>query len=286
MSPADDSLPLIKAKTVQSHQPSESGCWASDERWDAALSCSGGRIPKRLSFIWLNFQNRGHDATPPPKYRKQIRRWIQLHPSWTIRLWNDTKAREFLQKGSDRELENAFLKADPPILAADMLRVAILEREGGVYVDLDARCLKAIDPLIAPDPETPDLVLLDTYLSWFRNNWFMAATPNHPFMTAYLREMLRRLKWVVNGQKSHLGPLLCTGPMALAAIFNRRLEWDSGSVVLRMTDHNHYAFHYAEGSWTTGYGPLVHDAAILLVCLVVLLCFIAAGYFLIRRFRR
>ncbi len=286
----------IKPKTVP---PKRSSWWASDERWAAAaLNCSG--IPKRLSLIWLNFQNRGQDARPPPKYRKEIRRWIHLHPTWAIRVWNDSKATEFLRKGTNRELEAAFLKADPPILAADMLRVAILEREGGAYVDVDARCLKSIDPVIGPiddsdegddeEREIPDLILLDSSRSWFRNNWFMACIPQHPFMTTYIREMLKRLSWEINGQRSHLGPLLCTGPMALAATFAQRNEWDSGSVVLRELPSKDPAYrfmrHSADGSWTSGYGPLLHDAAILLGSLVLLLCILLGGYFLIRRFRR
>jgi mannosyltransferase OCH1-like enzyme len=292
----DACISPIKPKPVR---VKTSSWWASDARWaDAAVHTSG--IPKRLSLIWLNFQNRGQDAKPPPKYRKEIRRWIHLHPTWAIRVWNDSKASEFLRNGSNRELESAFLKADPPILAADMLRVAILEREGGAYVDVDAQCLKAIDPVIGPtvdqdaeetdddEREIPDLVLLDSSRSWFRNNWFMACLPQHPFMTTYIREMLKRLSWDINAQRSHLGPLLCTGPMALAATFAQRNEWDSGSVVLRELSSkdpaDRFMRHLADGSWTSGYGPLLHDAAILLGSLVLLLCIVLGGYFLMRRF--
>lgn len=117
------------------------------------------KIPKKLHFIWI--------GTPiPDKYVQNINHWAELNPDYEVNLWLDTatinhehlaKAYEQANKThsvlrdlttTDKDLYDRMVNRDyyndeatgsdaNYAAASDILRLAILESEGGVYIDTD-----------------------------------------------------------------------------------------------------------------------------------------------------
>ena len=79
---------------------------------------------------------------PIPKSFTDIyfKQWIDLHPDYTPRIWTE----EDLVKD---DFNNAHIILDTslnPGLRADALRLEILSKYGGIYVDIDMACLQSI----------------------------------------------------------------------------------------------------------------------------------------------
>jgi mannosyltransferase OCH1-like enzyme len=94
------------------------------------------QIPRVLHRIWLG------PAPLPEEHQAFGASWTRHHPDWEQRLWRD----EDLQ-GLDLPAE-IVARAETPAQLADVARLHILARHGGVYVDTDVECLRALDPLL------------------------------------------------------------------------------------------------------------------------------------------
>lgn len=95
-------------------------------------------IPRLVHHVWIN----AADPALPAPFSTYRDGWRALHPDWTFRLWN---------------LENLdFPRVRPELLAqcanyaqmADVLRLEVLYRYGGVYVDTDFEPLRPIGTLL------------------------------------------------------------------------------------------------------------------------------------------
>lgn len=95
-------------------------------------------IEKIFHQIWIN------DAKPelPDDLKKLRDTWLVHHPAWEYRLWNLSNL--------DFEPQCAALlpMCRHPAQMADLLRMEILRKHGGVYVDTDFECLRPIDHIL------------------------------------------------------------------------------------------------------------------------------------------
>ena len=79
----------------------------------------------------------------PEDHKRWIESWKHHHPAWEHRLWTEGN----LPAAPVRPEVLERLRA--PVERADILRLEILYRHGGVYVDTDLECLRPIDEVIA-----------------------------------------------------------------------------------------------------------------------------------------
>lgn len=95
-------------------------------------------IEKKFHQIWINSTN----PELPERFRRYRDTWLALHPDWEYHLWN--------LENLDFEPQCAELlkQCRHPAQMADLLRMEILYRHGGVYVDIDFECLRPIDGLL------------------------------------------------------------------------------------------------------------------------------------------
>jgi Glycosyltransferase sugar-binding region containing DXD motif len=92
-------------------------------------------IPRRLHQVWLG---------PRPVPDRWAARWRARHRHWTYRLWREADVEAILPDGLRPAWEH-FLGKAIWHGAADVARVAILLREGGVYVDIDSEPVRSLD---------------------------------------------------------------------------------------------------------------------------------------------
>ncbi|MBI2811178.1 MAG: hypothetical protein HYX67_10165 [Candidatus Melainabacteria bacterium] len=108
-----------------------------------------GAIPKTLHFIWLG-------TSPFPEASvKNLRGWIDRHPGWKVKFWTDVGQSapddrmevRTLDAFPLQELKECYFHSDNFGERSEILRYTVLLSEGGVYVDHDVRCIKAIDTM-------------------------------------------------------------------------------------------------------------------------------------------
>jgi inositol phosphorylceramide mannosyltransferase catalytic subunit len=183
-------------------------------------------IPRVFHQIWL-----GEEPFP---YAVERETWHRFHPEWAHRLWTEPDL------PGDLALTEAANLLRQPAERADILRLELLHRHGGVYFDADFECLKPVDPLL--DGVSCFLGLLD---SGRVSNAVIGAVPGHPLLAKAMAEVRPRTTY---GPVDREG----TGPLLIERI---RHEVDDITLfepnVFYATEREQaeYAFHLSARSW-------------------------------------
>lgn len=134
------------------------------------------RIPKIIHQIWVG------PKPIPESYKKFQQTWKYFHPDWIYKLWTDKDV-----KSIKLHNQNLYDRTKSYIEKADILRYELLEKFGGLYVDLDFECLKPFDKLH---------YRYDFYTGISHNNQgeivnnaVIACHRNHPLIKAIIRNI-------------------------------------------------------------------------------------------------
>ncbi|CAE7528119.1 RH25 [Symbiodinium sp. CCMP2456] len=131
--------------------------------------------------------------SPVARALRALCRGMEGHPTWEYRLWTDDDAGEELR--GHPGLAKAYEAADNPAEKSDILRLAIILRHGGLYVDVDFECLKPLDVLHS---RASFYCGLSNVGAVEVNNGLFAATAGHP-LVSYLCDHLGK-PWPEWGQ--------------------------------------------------------------------------------------
>lgn len=142
----------------------------------ALIAERGGGIPRILHHIWIG---------PRPVPLAWIEAWRAMHSGWEQRLW-DQAAIDALPLRNRAVFDDYARRSNWPG-AADVARVEILLRSGGVYVDVDSECLLTFEgaPFMAASffaayepgvPARPGRVA----------NGVLGAVAGHPILAGYV----------------------------------------------------------------------------------------------------
>ena len=153
-----------------------------------------------------------------------INRARNLHPTWEIKVWGDDAVR----RGCDFFLERYWPNVNSGAQLSDLLRLDLLYRYGGVYVDSDLKLFKPLDDLVdkfAFFIASEDGVHL--------TNAIIGACKENPA----LRQLIDELNSAEPDWK--LSPNITTGPK----FFSKQLRWRKDITVLpRETFYTYAAF--------------------------------------------
>ena len=108
----------------------------------------GWKIPKKVHLIWLG------PKTFPLESVENIRRWKNEHPNWKFKFWTDRDRLppiaemdvKLVDKSVFSKLAAQYDSSTSWVEKSAILRLEILAKEGGVYIDHDADCLRPFDP--------------------------------------------------------------------------------------------------------------------------------------------
>jgi mannosyltransferase OCH1-like enzyme len=128
-------------------------------------------IPRVFHRIWV-----GPDPLPC-EYAAYGETWTAHHPGWELRLWTEDNLPEGLRP-------EVYERLRAPAERANLLRLELLSRQGGVYVDTDFECLRSIEPLIE-DSE----VFITLAKPGRVNNALMGSVPGHPLIGEALAQV-------------------------------------------------------------------------------------------------
>lgn len=167
------------------------------------------RIPRQLHWIWLG-------GEPLPE-RDQIwmQSWRKHHPFWNCIIWAETPSEVELEGFETRALPSLVNQhlydgieqwvRGKAILAArsDLIRLEIIARYGGVYLDTDVECFRNIEILL----EDTTLFVADGWGAG-QCNYMFGAIANHPALWTSVRELGPHL----SSCRHQLNPVQATGP--------------------------------------------------------------------------
>jgi len=157
-------------------------------------------FPKRIFQYW-------DKPIPPDAVLKFMHSWIKHNPDYFYQLFNDETAREFLRNNYEPQVLMAYLRATHAAQKADLLRLALLYKYGGIYADADDVCLK---PLMQWLPQDINILLYHEEKAMLGNN-FIASKPQHQLIKKSLDFTVINL---LDRDKSSIW--LSTGPAILS----------------------------------------------------------------------
>lgn len=208
-------------------------------------------IPKVIHYCWFGY------GTYPAIFDKCMESWKKYCPDYDIKLWNedtfDVSSIPYVKEAYDNK-KWAFV--------VDYVRMFILNKEGGLYLETDTEILKPLDDLLdtglficqAGDAVTiPVLgaeknnVFLQAMMEYYEGRHFklddgtLDCTTVNNVASKILKE---KFNMVRSDTIQHLDPNITVYPERY--FFT---DWSSGR--MKYTESN-YVIHYAEASWQEG----------------------------------
>lgn len=154
-------------------------------------------IPLKIHQIWIG-------SEVPEELLENCQRIRELHPEWEYKLWVDADLQAF-HLINRVAFDNALNYGEK----ADILRYEILERFGGVYMDMDIYCVRPLDILH---------YCYDFYAGISNvnavelNNALIGCAPGHPIIQACIKNIsIKRPKHPFAGTIERTGPVYFTG---------------------------------------------------------------------------
>lgn len=138
-------------------------------------------IPRSIVQFWDS------DA-PPDDVIELMDSWKNHNKTWQYRRFSTPTATSYILERADILLYRAWRAARSVAQRADLFRLVVLAREGGVYADADDRCVGSIDAVT----ERPKLLLWHEQFGSTGNN-FMAVSPRHPVVELALAKTVRAI---------------------------------------------------------------------------------------------
>lgn len=126
-------------------------------------------------MVWVGPQRFPHTA--------YLKAWRRLHPSWEVTLWTPETLTDLATQPIVDQIPHIAGKVN-------LIRLELLARHGGVYVDADTEPLRPLDEL--PVPAWADSWAMTTRNGWVQNA-VMASIPDHPVISRLVKESPKKL---------------------------------------------------------------------------------------------
>jgi mannosyltransferase OCH1-like enzyme len=188
------------------------GQLATPGRAQARKPATAG-IPRRIVQYW--------DArVPPTNVSSAMQSWPELNPGFEHRLFDDARARAFIDASYPTDVLRAYVRAQVPAQKADLLRLAYLVQEGGFYADADDRCVGPIEPILRPDAS----LIASQDIHGAINNSFLGAAAGDPIIRAALDLAVQSIN-----RGDHEIVWLSSGPGLMSRVLARMLAEPASS---------------------------------------------------------
>lgn len=131
----------------------------------------------------------------PKRDKEYIEGWKKLNPDFTIHRWSE--------KDIDLDkypLVRVALAEKRWALASDIIRMYVIYREGGVYMDTDVELLKPLKPLLK----------YDAFAGWESSFWFTTAIFGAKKGSPWIEKILKRYELVNPKHKINTNTFLKT----------------------------------------------------------------------------
>lgn len=197
-------------------------------------------IPKKIHYIWLGNNEKSK------LHQRVLNSWQKNAPEYEIIEWNESNIGEI----HNQFLDDA-LKHHAYAFASDYIRLYVLEKYGGIYMDLDMILIKNPDEVL----KDYDLVFSIQDENVIFQTSFIAAEAHHKFIQSCLN-YYATLKFNPDRMKPNselLTPLLLENysfsNKDQTQVINNACAYNS-EILLQPSFHS-VAIHIGETSWKT-----------------------------------
>ena len=130
---------------------------------------------------------------PPEVIAERMQGWRQQHPRWQYQRFDRASAAAFLAAQHGPALSQAFLDIRLPAMQADVLRIAALLAEGGLWIDAATTCFSPVEDWL--DLQAPLLLLRKPHQEHPKvcTGLIHAPAPGHPLLEAAWQSMAAAL---------------------------------------------------------------------------------------------
>jgi mannosyltransferase OCH1-like enzyme len=191
-------------------------------------------IPRVFHRIWL-----GPDPLPD-EYAHYGETWRSHHPDWELRLWTEENLPLPLRRPEAAE------RLRVPTERADILRLEVVWRFGGVHVDADFECLRPVDELLGDASFAIGLAKPERV-----NGAFFGAEQGHPVLERLLDEI--RPREFAGYDKGATGPRFLD--RMLLVELRDQVTFLEPALLYPQTEAERavaYAIHHEARTWKTG----------------------------------
>ena len=189
-----------------------------------------GNLPQRIWCLWFQ----GFDEAPRV-VRACLNSWQRYNVDWDIVRLTRTNVDEYC--GADIA-RFSFL---PPQQLSDLIRLRLLLRYGGVWVDATCLALRPLDEWLAPCMEAGWFAFSRPARDRLISNWFIAALPRSPVLE---RLSLALEDYFLRVRAGDGSPLLKSCLSRALAMHHRTTRLWFCEALLRRGMFPYYAFHY------------------------------------------
>lgn len=201
---------------------------------DQAPPTAPAPLPRILWFLWFQGMEQA-----PGVVRRCLESWRARNPGWTIHLLTEDNLHEYcpidFESGGMLQLSRNH--------RSDLVRVDLLSRFGGVWVDATCLCMQSLDRWLPGYLSSGFFAFRDPGPDRLLSSWFLAADKGHPLVTGLRDEMLQY--WGSNRLSN-------AGKERLVRLLERRLGksrrrarlWFSPLVSRGLKVYPYFALHY------------------------------------------
>ncbi len=142
------------------------------------------KIPRT---IWqTNFTDK---VTLPIYLNYLFNRWIS--PTYEHHFISTPARGEFIKENYSPEIYEAYSSLQIGAAAADFWRVLVLQKKGGVYIDINATLIYPLDKILGPKDD-------EAFLMYKKgqgmSNFFMASVPSNPHLQTIINKITLNIK--------------------------------------------------------------------------------------------
>lgn len=211
---ADDNVDWLVLKTVY-----------EQNRPDVITRNAYPLIPKIIHQIWLG-------SPLPEQYQKLCDTWRKHHPDWEYRLWTDADIQAFGLVNQE-----LFDQSRNYGHKSDIARYEILYRYGGLYVDTDFECLRAVDDLHYRYAFYTCVLPCTTETA----NGVIGSVPGHPILKACIESVRPVANPYDNNQI-----MTASGPQLLTKLFLHAIRAGNNYRVIALPQSYFFPFPATE----------------------------------------
>lgn len=174
-------------------------------------------VPPILSQTW-----KSHDL--PARAHELSKQWVRLNPGLERRLYDDKDARAVVAQIAPHHID-AYDAMPFAVMRADVFRLSVLVRDGGIYADIDMQPLRRLPADLFTRPCS---VSIEAHLGRTRQrelgfqhniqiaNCILAAEPNQPFLIMAIERAFALFAAIPNPHVDQIEDI--TGPKMLTRL--------------------------------------------------------------------
>jgi hypothetical protein len=154
-------------------------------RWgrDPAVPSSGPPLRVPLLQYW-------HAPQPPADVQEVMESWVRHNPDLPLARFDAAGALGFLA-GVGAEALAAFDACHHPAMQSDVLRMVFLAKHGGLWADVDERCIRPVSEWLSLLPPGGLLAAYSDEIPYYVHSYVLAAPPGSAVMQRVVARMLR-----------------------------------------------------------------------------------------------